>query len=212
MGYGMKNFYHELVEISKLPSVERRVALLNLHQRVYETYVEALQQITEKGASRVVPDGRTVSQVVAHILEWDRAAMIAFGEILSGVEWPRLMSGSFNTDFDGKTHEFANVDDFNAHYAQVYAGESWDTIRTKAKDIARVLLQLFESPSLVTAERLDRTGLFDRYRLPTGVNLSLPCGWYLWMITVEHEGIEHAEDLQMGFIDSNHSIVKTGSV
>jgi hypothetical protein len=49
----------------------------------------------------------------------------------------------------------------------------------------------------VTLEQLEGTRRYD-YRLPTGVTLTIPCGWYLWMVTLEHEMVEHAADLMLG--------------
>ena len=191
-------FYQQLEAISRLSPFERRGSLLDFHRRTYEEYIDSLARITQNGAPRVVPDGRTVAQVVGHIIEWDRAAMISLGEILSGVAWPRLMSRNMNIDQDGTTREFADTDDFNAYYARVYASQDWEDIKTRAIDVATSILRLVEEPSLLTSDRLEQTRRYQRYKLPIGVTLSMPCGWYLWMVTVEHEGVEHVEDLKIG--------------
>jgi hypothetical protein len=193
-----EDFYQKLVGISELPAAKRHSSLLDLHHRVYKDYSEAVRQITRQGAARVVPDGRTVAQVVGHIVEWERAIIIALGEILAGVEWPRLMSREFNIDPDGQVREFRTIDEFNAYYARVYADERWEVIQTSAHDVAATLLRLFEDPVLLTVERLELTKRYDHYELPGDVTLSMPCGWYLWMATIEHEGIEHIADLHLG--------------
>lgn len=193
-----EDFYQQLAAVAELAPVERRRSLLDLHKRVYHEYVDTLGQITVRGASRKVPDGRSVAQVVGHIIEWDRATMISLGEVLSGVVWPRLMSRSLNIDLDGTVREFESTDDFNAHYARTYENLDWDLIKTNAEEVATNFLHFAEEPSLLTSDRLEQTRRFDHYKLPTGVTLSLPCGWYLWMITIEHEGVEHKDDLRIG--------------
>ena len=60
------------------------------------------------------------------------------------------------------------------------------------------LHRLFADPDLLPTERLEQTGRWDHYRLPTGVTLRVPCGWFLWMIAIEHEAVEHADDLALG--------------
>jgi hypothetical protein len=31
--------------------------------------------------------------------------------------------------------------------------------------------------------------------LPSGITLTVPVGWYLWLVSIEHEAVDHAEDL-----------------
>jgi hypothetical protein len=135
---------------------------------------------------------------VGHIAAWERNIIVAVGEILAGVKWPRLMSRSGYIDPDGRTHDFPNIAAFNAYYAEQHAGQSWATIQAEALGTARTLGQLFRESKLITAERLEHTGLYQHYSLPTSVTLTLPCGWFLWMITIEHEAVEHAADLALG--------------
>lgn len=193
-----EDFYQKIVGISELPGAKRHSSLLDLHHRVYNDYSEAIRQITPEGAASVVPDGWTVAQVVGHFVEWDRAFIIALGEILAGVEWPRLMSLVFNIDPDGQVREFGSVDEFNAYFARVYADKRWEGIQTSALDVAATQLRLFEDPVLLTVDRLEATKRSDRFMLPGGATLSMPCGWNLWMWAIEHEAVEHIADLHLG--------------
>lgn len=43
-------------------------------------------------------------------------------------------------------------------------------------------------------EFLESTDLYEWKILP-GRTLTIPAGWYLWMVYIEHEGVEHAQDL-----------------
>jgi hypothetical protein len=190
-------FYQSLVSAAQQPPQKRRLTLTDLHMEAINTYLETIRRITPQGAMRVVRDSRTVAQVVAHIAEWDRAVILAVGEVLAGVAWPRLMSQTVTVEPDGNVRSFASVDEFNAYYALEYAGQSWEDIQGVALDMATMLHQLFVHPGIVTLEQLEGTRRYD-YRLPTGVTLTIPCGWYLWMVTLEHEMVEHAADLMLG--------------
>ncbi|MCX6036761.1 MAG: hypothetical protein NTW99_02495, partial [Chloroflexi bacterium] len=63
---------------------------------------------------------------------------------------------------------------------------------------AAMLQILFAHPSLVSWERLEQTKAY-RWQLPNEMNVMVSCGWYLWMVTLEHEASEHAVDL--GVVD-----------
>jgi len=193
-----EDFYQKIVSISELPASKRHSSLLDLHHRVYNDYSEVIRQITPQGATRVCPDGRTVAQIVGHFIEWDKVFIIAFGEILAGVKWPRLMTHVFNIDPDGDVREFGSVDEGNAYFARVYVDRKWEGIQTSALDVAATQLQLFEDPALLTADRLEATKRSARFMIPGGTTLSMPCGWNLWMWAIEHEAVEHKADLLMG--------------
>ena len=125
---------------------------------------------------------------------------MAAGEILAGVKWPRLMSRSGYIDPDGRTHDFPDVAAFNAYYAEQHANQSWATIQAQAIHTASTLDQLFRASKLLTAERLEQSWPYQHYSLPIGLTLTIPCGWFLWMIAIEHEAVEHAADLALGRI------------
>jgi hypothetical protein len=56
---------------------------------------------------------------------------------------------------------------------------------------------LFTQPHLLTAERLEQTQR-HRKRLYSGAVLEeVAMGWSLWIIALEHEGVEHAPELGM---------------
>ncbi len=145
-----------------------------------------------------VPDGRTVKQVVGHIAEWERYVILSAGEMLAGVTWPGLMSHSRYVEPDGSEFPFRNDDEFNARQAEKYAAKPWAQTRELAIHTASACHRLWVRSGLLGPELLERTRLWQHYRLPTGVTLSMPCGWFLWMITIEHEGVEHVSDLELG--------------
>lgn len=141
-----------------------------------------------------------MGQVVGHIAEWERYVIISAGEVAVGVVWPGLMSHARYVEPDGKEFPFRSDDEFNARQAEKYTSMPWDRIRDLAIDTAETCHRLWVESGLLPPERLERTRRWDHYVLPTGVTLRLPCGWFLWMITVEHEAVEHASDLHHGAV------------
>jgi hypothetical protein len=191
-------FYADLIAIAELPPDERRRRLAALHAEVAARYRAAVEAIADDGAARVTPAGRTVAQVVGHIAEWERYIIQSTGEVISGVRWPRLVTHRGYVEPDGSVHDFPTDDAFNAYQARKHAAEPWPAIKALALATSTTLHRLFADPELLPAERLEQTSRWDHYRLPTGVTLRVPCGWFLWMIAIEHEAAEHAEDLALG--------------
>ena len=192
-------FYAQMVALAARSPVERRLSLTRLHQDVAASYLHAVRAITAQEASRVSSDGRTLGQVVGHIAEWDRYTVLAIGEIIAGVRWPQIMRLSGYVEPDGQVREFANVHAFNAHQAAKHAACPWPQIQTLAIDVAQTLQALFADPSLLSTERLEQTRAYC-WQLGQRMSLTVPCGWYLWMVTLEHAGVEHAADLGLADI------------
>jgi hypothetical protein len=139
-----------------------------------------------------------VGQVVGHIAEWERFTILAVGEMIAGVRWPQIMNLSGYIETDGRVREFISVDAFNNYQATKHAAWSWEQIQDLAIYTATTLQVLLAHPTLVSWERLEQTRAY-RWRLPNGESVTVPCGWYLWMVTLEHEAVEHAVDL--GIVD-----------
>jgi hypothetical protein len=55
----------------------------------------------------VVSGGLTIAQVVGHIAEWERFTILAAGEIMAGVQWPRIMTLSGYVEPDGRGQDFS---------------------------------------------------------------------------------------------------------
>lgn len=191
-------FYVELAAIAACAPAERYRLMSSMHHVTFDMYIKALNAITTAGAARTVPDGRSVKQVVGHIIEWERYTLISIGEVLAGVEVPGLVSHRRFIDTDGTEHFFQTVHDFNTFHLPKYAVLSWEETHAMAVYSATTLYRLFVESGLVTADVLNRTRMYEDYVLPTGARLLLPNGWYLWMITLEHIAAEHAADFAVG--------------
>ncbi len=193
-----ENFYQQLASIAGEAPDKRHRLLCDLHTDIVTRYWNLLQNVTDQGAETQCPDGRTVNQIVGHIAEWDRYTLEAMGEIIAGVQWPGIMSKTRYVESDGHTHAFNTVNHFNAHQMQKYLTIPWTETKAVALAMSKRLHVLFTQSALLPAETLEQTRQMNGYELPTGVTLNLPCGWFLWMVTLEHEGVEHAADLELG--------------
>jgi hypothetical protein len=74
--------------------------------------------------------------VVGHIAEWERLALIAFGEIIAGMQWPRMMSLSGYVESDGQGRAFTSVDAFDAaveHARDLSAAGHSDLTNSRSK-------------------------------------------------------------------------------
>ena len=191
-------FYQKIVAIAAQSPAERRLSLIGLHADVVIPYINAVRVITAQDAVCIGSDGRTLGQVVGHIAEWERFTILAVGEIITGVRWPQIMNMSGYVEPDGQVRKFTSVDAFNDYQANKHAAWSWMQIHDLAIQTAAALQVLFAHPSLVSWERLEQTQAHC-WRLPNEMSVTVSCGWYLWMVTLEHEAVEHAVDL--GIVD-----------
>jgi hypothetical protein len=186
--------YQKIVAIAAQSPAKRRLSLVVLHTDVITPYLNAVRAMTAQDAARVCSDGRTLGQVVGHIAEWERFTILAVGEIITGVRWPQIMNLSGYVEPDGQVREFTSVDAFNDYQATKHAAWSWEQIQDLAIQTAATLQVLFAHPLLVSWERLEQTKAY-RWQLPNETSVTVSCGWYLWMVTLEHEAVEHAVDL-----------------
>ena len=192
-------FYPRIMEAASHPPVERHAALLSLHGDILTDYLQAVQRITAEQATKPVAmgdDQRTRAQIVGHIAAWDRFATLSAGDILSGVEHPRMITTvSGYVETDGQVLDFAGVDAFNARQAEIDSQRSWATMQAEALRIARTFYALFAHSDLLSAERLEQTRM-HRKPFQNGETIqNIRMGWVLWLIELEHLAVEHAAEL-----------------
>ena len=187
-------FYQWIVKIAAQAPYERYGLLVEFHTEVAMRYIRLIRAITKQEAMRLSSDGRTIAQVVGHIAEWERFIILAAGEMITGVHRPRIMDLCGYLEPDGRVQDFASEDDFNAQQAAKHATWTWEQIQDLAIHTATALHALFTQPALLSPDCLERTQSCE-WRLPQGIKLTLPTGWYLWMVSLEHEAVEHAADL-----------------
>lgn len=187
-------FYQRIVKIAAQPPYPRYEVLAEFHTEVVLRYLNTVQIISKREAMRPGSDGRTLAQVIGHIAEWERYTILAAAEMVTGVKWPRMMDLTGYLEPDGRLMDFSSEDDFNAYQAAKQANWPWEQIQELAIHTATALHTMFTQPTILSPDSLQRTKGYD-WRLPTGIKLTLPVGWYLWMVTLEHEAVDHAADL-----------------
>jgi hypothetical protein len=83
-------------------------------------------------------------QIVGHMAEWERFAILAAGDILSGIVHPRMVTRLDGfLDIEGNILSFENVEAFNAHQAEKYAAMPWSSAQSVAMNVASTLHRLF---------------------------------------------------------------------
>lgn len=196
-----ETFYQRIMEDTTRSPKERHQYFSALHAEVVTDYLAAVRKITPDKASRMVAGGdrRTIAQVVGHIAAWEQFVILACGDILAGIQHPRMVTnvdGYITTS--GQTMNFAGIDAFNAYHADLHAEWPWEQVQRLAIDSATTLHTLFSHPGLLSADRLEQTKPFRKYLQNGFVIDSIAMGWHVWIVTLEHEAVEHAMDLEIG--------------
>jgi hypothetical protein len=190
-------FYEELIGIAGIadPRV-RYAALVKLHVRVAEVYTTAIRSISAQRAAEKSLDGRTIALVVAHIMAWDQWQLQVFRSSDREADIREQMNlRGYRDPNTRKLRDFRDVDHFNSYQARKYANTDWPTIINRAFKSAVDLVMCFPSfPPRGLIEFLEGTDLHE-WRILPDQTLTIPAGWYLWMVSIEREGVEHAQDL-----------------
>ena len=189
-----EDFYPLVHLFFLLPPEQRYRGMLSLHEQVHAEYCRAVERIGPERAAQTGSDGRSVLQVVGHIAEWDRWMVMGAGELLAGAASPQMMRMKGYLDPAGQVYSFENIDAFNAAMAEKQAEARWEEVQPLALRMAEVLFTLFTHPLLLNPAALEQ-GAPEEVTFPTGKTVTVPVGWVLWYITLEHEGVEHAQDL-----------------
>ena len=190
-------WYRNLINTAKLTDLKQRYdSLVGLHQASLDFYLPAVQSITPEIAASPSSDGRSRSLVVAHIMGWEEWQTQVFGDPDRDKRLRKQMKLEEYYDVDaGKMVHFKGVDNFNDYNAKRYAGKPWSEIRQKAVSMALQLQSFFpQNQDKNWINFLENTPEHNWKILP-GITLSIPSGWYLWMVSLEHEAVEHRRDL-----------------
>jgi hypothetical protein len=193
-------WYRNLIDLAKVPNPDERYqSLVKLHQATLDFYIPAIQAITPEVAASPSSDGRPISLVVAHIMAWEEWQTQIFGDQNREERLLKQMKlqGYYDTD-SGTTVDFKNVDDFNGYSAKRYADKPWSKIQQNAVETALQLQSFF--PPTPKPDWIDFLGRSPEHnwKIIPGTVLSVPSGWYLWMVSLEHQAIEHRKDLVIG--------------
>lgn len=192
-----EQWYERLIGITNLNDSKKRYGeLTRLHAETVDFYVPTIRAIDDSIASQISSDGRPKSLVVAHIMGWEEWQIQAFTDPNRLHRLTRQMGlQDYFDDETRKTVSFKGVDDFNKYQANKYAQKSWNKIQEKAISTALTLQGLFPpTPSEEWLSFLENTPP-KIWRMTPTITVTVPGGIYLWMVSLEHEAVEHRKDL-----------------
>ncbi|MCR4329999.1 MAG: hypothetical protein NUV65_05665 [Candidatus Roizmanbacteria bacterium] len=192
-----QKWYKKLIGIVSTKDLQTRyLELVQLHATTTHAYISALEKITKDKAKEASSDGRSVALVVAHIMAWEEWQIQIFTDQNKEkrLQKQMILQGYYDTDTQ-KIVDFKTVDAFNAYSAKRYSQHSWQEIKQKAVHTALKLQSLF--PITVSKEWIDflQNSPKHNWKILPKITLTIPSGWYLWMVSLEHEAVEHAADL-----------------
>jgi hypothetical protein len=194
-------FHERIFEAATQPALERHARFTQLHNEILKDYQSALGAITPEVAMRPVEaDGETrmVLQVVGHIMEWDRFSILGAVDMLIGVEHPRLVTDIEGyIEQDGRSVKVDTIEAFNAYQAKKHASWTWPAMQMAAVEAATTLHTLFTNPTLLNVDKLERTKPYHKKLLNGQMISDIAMGWTLWILVLEHAGVEHAKELGM---------------
>jgi hypothetical protein len=192
-------FHERVLEAATQPVVERHARFSQLHNEILKDYLAALGAITPEVAMRQVEaDGetRTVLQVVGHIMEWDRFSILGAADMMIGVEHPRLVTAIDGyIEQDGRSVTFDTIEGFNAYQAEKHTSWTWPAMQMAAVEAATTLHTLFTNTTLLNVDKLERTKPYHKKLLNGQMISDIAMGWTLWILVLEHAGVEHAKEL-----------------
>lgn len=194
-----QEWYGRLIDIASNSDAQERYAdLVQFHQEALDFYLPAVETLTERDAEKPSSDGRLVKLVVAHIMAWEEWQIQVFEDEKGREEHLRQQTklrGYFDPERK-KIVDFDNVDQFNAYQAKKYADWKWEDIQQKAIDTALHLQSLFpDDPPTGWIDFLE-SAEDHLWKLTPDKTITVQAGWYLWMVSLEHEAIEHRSDLE----------------
>lgn len=200
--YAPDQWLKNIIAISALPLSQKYQALIKLHHQTLSEYIKDLEAMTEEEAESKGSDGRKRKIVIAHIMGWEEFQIQVFEDKdpLARLKKQLNFQGYIDPD-TGQNNDFLDphsrsnsVNKFNAYQAEKYHNWSWNKIQQRAINIGQRLKNCFPNkPSKQFLNFLESTPS-KRWKLKKDLEITVPAGFYLWMVSLRHEAIEHRRD------------------
>jgi hypothetical protein len=188
-------WYGNLADIAALQSKERYERLLELHKLVVNRYINMVEKLTESDAAARAKgvNKRTKASIVGHILAWEEWQLEVFEDKDPEQRLAReLRLEGYVDPESGKSMDFSSVDDFNAYQDRKYSSWKWKRTQRKAIETTLRFKSFFvERNNDQFIEFLNNTPMKNWRKLPNPI----PAGWYLWLVSLDHEAVAHVKDL-----------------
>ena len=139
----------------------------------------------EQASAPRTDDGRSVKEVVGHLMSWERWITAALDEIAAGAREPQIMSLA---GYPEGMSRYGSVDAFNAAWMADARERPWAGLLA---DSDAVFARLIAAAERLPVEQLRATA--DYYWPPIGG--TVPCGLYLLMSQAYHYQCEHLPEL-----------------
>lgn len=167
--------------------------LVHLHDETVSEFLRKIDRLTQEQSEKIGSDGRKIKVIIAHIMAWEEWQLQVFEEPDIEKRLQKLimqinLQGYFDKD-TGKTLNFGSVDEFNHYQEEKYKDAEWEIIKIKTHEVALRLRQCFSKER--EKEWID---FFEMTPVRLWRSIDTKAGWYLWMVSLRHEAIEHAQD------------------
>jgi SAM-dependent methyltransferase len=176
----------ELRVALKLEGEEQKRRLIEILRSCRFAMMREVQGLSgEQASTPWTPDGRTLKEIVGHIMGWERWVASAIDEIANGVTEPSIMSLS---GYPEGISRYGSIDAFNAARMAEARERPWADILA---DSDAVFESLIAAADRAPASALTETAQF----FWPDLGGTVPCGVYLLMVSAHHYQEEHLPEV-----------------
>ncbi len=160
--------------------------LLEILRSCRFNFMREVQDLSgEQAAMPWTEDGRSLKEIVGHIMGWEQWTVASLGEIAAGQSEPGVMSLS---GYPIGISRYASIDVFNAARMGEARERPWAELLDES---AAVFESMIDAADSVSASQLAESSPF--YWPEVGG--TVPCGLYLLMVASHHYQSEHLPEI-----------------
>jgi|GEM_PF-116153 len=170
----------------KLGGGEQKRRLIEILRSCRFALMREVQGLTgEQASTPWTPDGRTLKEIVGHIIGWEKWVAAALDEIRDGVAEPSIMALS---GYPEGIARYASIDAFNGARMAEARERPWADVLARSDAAFEALIAAAER---TPAEALTQTAQF----FWPDIGGTVPCGVYLLMVSAHHYQEEHLPEV-----------------
>lgn len=170
----------------KLNGAQQKRRLIEILRSCRFALMREVQALTgEQASTPWTDDGRTLKEIVGHILGWEKWVASALDEITAGVPEPAIMALS---GYPEGISRYASIDAFNAARMAEARERPWADVLA---DSDAAFEALIAAADRTPAEALTSTAQF----FWPDIGGTVPCGVYLLMVSAHHYQEEHLPEV-----------------
>jgi SAM-dependent methyltransferase len=154
----------------------------------YALMKETQEMSGEQASTPWTDDGRTMKEIIGHIIGWERWTSVALREIAAGSREPGIMSLS---GYPVGISRYGSIDAFNGARMAEARERPWADVLDESAAIFDELLATIEA---TPASALANTAPFYW----PDIGGTVPCGLYLLMLAAHHYQEEHLPEITRG--------------